>query len=57
MVQDMDKETGDHQETEVTFMLECTKMIRNVGMGDMFGPMDVFMKETLKTISSNHYLI
>ena len=58
MVQDMDKETGDHQEMEEISMLECIRMIRNVDMVDIYGQMVVFMKVTSKmTLSKKSFII
>ena len=50
---DMVKDAGNPRGVEVIYILECMKMIRNAVMVDMFGLTDVYMMDTLKTISSN----
>ena len=54
---DMVKEAGSLPETMEIFISDLMKEIKKVGMGGMFGRMDVFMRDNSKTIWSNLFFI
>lgn len=54
---DMVKEAGNHPEKQVIFISGATKTIKNVVTVDIYGLMDVSMKDILETILSKFKFI